>query len=112
LEHYPDDLSAINREILRAALIARVDLNDEHVLREVRQQDVAHGETPEQRARERLRGLLLQRQAGNGRVARYRSGDARAALSPPHVADAASKKGSLEAALPPSKNPEPAATGR
>jgi hypothetical protein len=59
LEHYPDDLSAVNREILRAALIARVDLNDEHVLREVRQQDVAHGETPEQRARERLRGLLL-----------------------------------------------------
>lgn len=61
LEHYPDDLSAINREIMRAALVAGIDLNDERALRELRQHEVEHGDAPEERARERLRGLLILR---------------------------------------------------
>lgn len=62
LEHYPDDFNAINREILRAALVAGIDLNDEHAIRELLQHPVEHADTPRSRARERLRGLLLLRE--------------------------------------------------
>ncbi len=61
LEHYIEDLRSIDREIMRAALVARIDLNDEHALKALRDLPVEHAETPQARALERLRGLLFLR---------------------------------------------------
>lgn len=61
LEHYPDDCSAIDREIERAALVCGFDLNSERALRELLAHEVPHLDTPQGRARERLRGLLFLR---------------------------------------------------
>lgn len=62
LEHYLADLSAVNREIQRAALVARIDLNDERALHQLMAHEVEHADDPEGRARERLRGLLFLRE--------------------------------------------------
>lgn len=61
LEHFREDLHAIDREILRAALVARVDLNDEQGLEALMREPVPHTNTPQGHARERLRGLLFLR---------------------------------------------------
>lgn len=61
LEHYNDDMRSIAREIMRAALVAGIDLNDTHAIRNLLDHPVEHADTPQQRARERLRGLLFLR---------------------------------------------------
>jgi hypothetical protein len=65
LEHYGDDLRAVDREILRAALVAGIDLNDDRMLRELIEGPFVHSAaaqaTPRLRATERLRGLLILR---------------------------------------------------
>jgi hypothetical protein len=61
LEHYKDDLHAVDREILRAALVAGIDLNDQRALDHLMQAPVPHENTPRGQARERLRGLLFLR---------------------------------------------------
>jgi len=59
LEHYGDELAALDREIIRYAAICRVDLADHAAIHACI--NAAHETWAEDKARETLRGLLLLR---------------------------------------------------
>ena len=60
LEHYGDELAALDREIIHYAAICHVDLAD-HAAIHACINDAPHGTWAEDKARETLRGLLLLR---------------------------------------------------
>ena len=61
LEHYLDDARSLDREVVRAALVCGVDLNDEALLHRIMHSPWHTGEPIQDRARDRLRGLLFLR---------------------------------------------------
>jgi hypothetical protein len=59
LGHFEENLVALDREIIRAAQCAVIDPNDERVMSELLADRGGGAGTPIQRARLRLRGLIL-----------------------------------------------------
>jgi hypothetical protein len=59
LRHFQENLVALDREIIRAAQCAFIDPTDERVMSKLLADREGSAVTPAQRARLRLRGLIL-----------------------------------------------------
>lgn len=57
-EHFDEQLGNIDREIYRLALICQLDLNDKRAVSALLRESIEHPTTPEEIARQKLRGLL------------------------------------------------------